>query len=102
MKKGTMSQAAVLFQAGVVRAVGHPLRIQMLMYIGGRQRQVSEIIEYLHTNAANVSRHLGILRRAGVLAARKQGRCVYYRVAMGSVLEFLEALGKTLERKISR
>ena len=65
------SKEHVAFQADVIKALGHPLRIEIVEYLKGQQRSVSEIIEHFSADPSNVSRHLAILKRAGILGSTK-------------------------------
>ncbi|MGJ3244259.1 MAG: ArsR/SmtB family transcription factor [Opitutales bacterium] len=51
------------------------------------ERSVGEVVEATGANQANVSRHLSTLVQAGILARRKAGTRVYYRIADESVFE---------------
>jgi ArsR family transcriptional regulator len=89
----------VSFQADVVKALGHPLRIEIVNYLKGRERSVSQIIEHFKVDASVVSRQLAILKRAGILGSRKSGLSVYYRVAMACIPGFLNCIGRAIGGK---
>lgn len=57
------------------------LRILRLLADGGKALCVCELVDALEVPQHNVSRHLAILRRAGLLTERKEGRWVYYGLA---------------------
>ena len=92
-------QGLVSFQADVVKALGHPLRIEIVNFLKARERSVSDIIEHFAADPSNVSRHLAILKRAGILGSKKSGLSVSYRVQMGCVSQFLTGLGSEVKRK---
>jgi len=87
------------FKADVVRSLGHPLRIEIVEYLEVRGRSVSEIIGHFEADASVISRQLAILKRAGVLAARKSGLNVFYSVALSCVPEFLRCVGRHISSK---
>lgn len=60
------------------------LRIMRIMLKGNRELCVCEIMELLEESQYNVSRHLKILKNAGLLQARKKGRWVYYSLTNDS------------------
>lgn len=99
MKK--ISSEVVSFQADVIKALGHPLRIQIVEYLKGKERSVSEIIRHFDVDASVVSRQLAILKRAGILASRKSGLNVYYGVAMSSVPDFLRYIARSIRGKFA-
>lgn len=57
------------------------LRILRLLADGGKPLCVCELVDALEVPQHNVSRHLAVLRRAGLLTERKEGRWVYYGLA---------------------
>jgi DNA-binding transcriptional ArsR family regulator len=93
------SKEHIAFQADVIKALGHPLRIEIVDYLKSQQRSVSEIIEHFSADPSNVSRHLAILKRAGILSSTKKGLNVYYNVAMECVPDFLKCIGDSIRSR---
>lgn len=93
------SREHVAFQADVIKALGHPLRIEIVDYLKSQQRSVSEIIEHFSADPSNVSRHLAILKRAGILGSTKKGLNVYYHVGMECVPGFLKCIGDSIRTR---
>lgn len=91
----------VAFQVDVVKALGHPLRIEMVTYLKSKNRSVSDIIEHFGLGPSDASRHLTILKRAGVLAAKRKGQNVYYHVAMSCVPDFLSCIRQSIRKRLS-
>jgi len=56
------------------------MRLKILHVLCNTERSVGEIVEALGATQANVSRHLNLMHRAGVLSRRKDGNLVYYTV----------------------
>ena len=96
-----VSQEVVNFQADVIKALGHALRIQIVMYLKDKERSVSQIIEHFGVDASVVSRQLAILKRAGILTSRKSGLNVFYGVAMKRVPEFLAYVAQAIKSKFA-
>lgn len=73
------------------------LRILRLLAGGGKALCVCELVDALEVPQHNVSRHLAVLRRAGLLTERKEGRWVYYGLspAPGAFLRRLIAAAKS-------
>lgn len=61
--------------------LSEPTRLRIVHAICEKEMTVSQIVEALGATQTNVSRHLGLMHRSGVLARRKDGNQVYYRVA---------------------
>jgi len=92
---------AALFerQAEIAKAVAHPLRMAVLDFLRDGERCVCEIAERVGSERSNVSRHLAVMVRAGVLGCRKDGLKVYYRLKTPCVAEFLSCVTRVLKRQ---
>jgi ArsR family transcriptional regulator len=67
--------------ARMLRAVADPERLKIIQCLRSGARNVTEIAEALRADIANVSHHLGILRHAGVVLDKKEGRFVVYSLS---------------------
>ena len=67
--------------------LSEPTRLKILHAICNEERAVNEIVDAVDATQTNVSRHLNQLYRAGVVARRKEGNAVYYRVADPNFVE---------------
>lgn len=76
-KKGKRFSLAVLF-----RALADPTRLRLLNLIAGRETCVYYFVEVLRISQPKVSRHLAYLRRAGIVAARRDGKWMHYALAI--------------------
>ncbi len=74
-KKRVFELAAELF--GILST---PTRLRILNALCDKEKSVSELLAEIETTQPNLSQHLNLLYRAGVLAKRKEGTQVYYRV----------------------
>lgn len=65
----------------VFKALSDESRLRLLFALRRGELCVCQLIELMGLSASTVSKHLSILRDAGLLESRKQGRWVFYRVA---------------------
>jgi len=73
------------------------IRIIRLMVMSGEEVCLCEITDSLNESQTKLSRHLKVLRQAGLLSAQKEGRWVYHRLIIGeSHLDHLHAIIKSL------
>jgi len=96
-----VSPEVVNYQADVIKALGHPLRIHLVEFLHGKEQSVTEIIKHFKLDASVISRQLAILKRAGILASRKSGLNVYYHVAMPQVPGFLKYLAQSIKNRFA-
>lgn len=82
------------------RALGDPSRVRLLDLLAerGRACSVSELADGLDVDMSVVSRHLALLRAAGVLRATKTGRNVLYEIQFDALAETLRGIADALER----
>ncbi|MFP5363391.1 MAG: ArsR/SmtB family transcription factor [Thermoleophilia bacterium] len=78
-------------KAEFFRALGHPARIGLLQALGRGERTVGALQAELGMESSSTSQHLGALRRQGLVAARRQGTSVHYRLKDVRVLELLDS-----------
>jgi rhodanese-related sulfurtransferase/predicted transcriptional regulator len=84
--------------AEIAQALGHAHRLELLEHLGQGERSVEHLAERAGLTLANASRHLQLLRRAGLAEGRREGKRVYYRLAEETaVVALLTALGRVGE-----
>lgn len=83
------------------KALAHPVRLEILRNLKDGERCVCELIEEIEIEQSNLSQHLGVMKKQGLLDSRKDGQKVMYRIAYPSVVEVVTAAEKTLGEQIS-
>ena len=81
------------------KALADPNRVAILIHLAqsGEKKTVSDVSCCCPTDISVVSRHLGVLRDAGILEAQKSGRAVFYSVRMDQLTTLLRNLADALE-----
>ncbi|MGH8277556.1 MAG: ArsR/SmtB family transcription factor, partial [Steroidobacteraceae bacterium] len=87
--------------AEVAKALGHPYRLEILELLAQGERSVEALAERVGLSTANASQHLRLMHRAALLASRREGKRVLYRVSDASVLELVAALGRVAEHNLA-
>ena len=83
------------------RALGDPLRVRILDLLRERELSVTTLAERLGAGQQNVSKHLAVLVDSGMLARRKAGTHVYYRIADEGVFALCEQVCGSLEAQLA-
>ena len=86
-------------QAEIAKAIAHPLRIAVVDFLKDGQQCVCDIAEHVGSEQSNVSRHLSVMVSAGVLAYRKEGLKVIYRLKTPCILEFFSCITACLKQQ---
>ena len=71
-------EKTAIYCAGLLQALGEPNRIRIIDLLRAGSKNVTEISRLVEDEIVNVSHHLGVLRRAGLVEIRKDGRFVFY------------------------
>lgn len=85
----------------VAKAVAHPLRLELLEQLAQGERSVEVLADRTGCSVANASQHLQHMRRAGLLATRREGKYIFYRLADDAVVELLGVLRSIAERNLA-
>lgn len=78
------------------KTLGHPARVRIMELLATQDRSVGELLPEVGLEASNLSQQLGVLRRAGVVVARKDGSAVIYSIASADIAELLAVARKVL------
>jgi ArsR family transcriptional regulator len=100
----TGSAKQVVFEnlATVAQALGHMHRLELLEGMAQGARSVEDLAKGVSLSMANASRHLQLLRQAGLVEAERQGKRVFYSLAGDvEVIALLKALGRVGERNVA-
>lgn len=73
--------------ASYFSVMSEPTRLKIMHAICQEEKSVNNIVDELGATQTNVSRHLGLMYRAGVVAKRKDGNQVFYRIADPAMVE---------------
>lgn len=94
--------AALERVAAYFQALSEPTRLQILNLLREQERNVGEIAELCGFTAANVSRHLALLTRHGLVKRESRGTSAYYQIADASVYELCDLVCGNVARQFER
>ncbi len=101
MSRQSPKQALFTQFAAVAKAAAHRLRLEILEQLAQGPRSVEVLAGRTGASIANVSQHLQHMRRAGLIAARRDGKFVFYALADDAVLDLVSALRRVAERNVA-
>lgn len=82
--------------AELCQTLASPVRLEILNLLRDGERRVNELAEQTELNQANVSQHLAVLRNKGIVATRREGTNVYYRVANPKMIRACDLIREVL------
>jgi DNA-binding transcriptional ArsR family regulator len=88
--------------AAYFQALSEPTRLQILNYLREGERNVGELAQLCGYSAANVSRHLAMLTKHGMVARESRGTSVYYRIADGEIYALCDLVCGNIARQFEQ
>jgi ArsR family transcriptional regulator len=83
-------------RARIIKALAHPARLLIVDELRAKSRCVCEIQVVVGSDMSTVSKHLAVLKNAGIVQVEKRGVQVYYRLRCPCVVDFFECAEKVL------
>jgi len=92
------AQAKYEARAKIIKALAHPARLLIVDELAQNgERCVCELTEMVGTDMSTVSRHLAVLKNAGILEDEKRGAMVYYRLRVKCIPNFFGCIESVIE-----
>lgn len=79
-------------RARIIKALAHPTRLFIVEELAIRERCVCKLTEMIGADMSTVSKHLSVLRNAGLVTDEKRGTQVYYQLRCPCILNFLSCV----------
>jgi ArsR family transcriptional regulator len=79
-------------RAKIAKAMAHPSRLMMLEEMHEKECSVTELTELVGSDQSTVSKHLAVLKNAGLVQDRKEGVMVYYRLRVPCLRGFWDCI----------
>ena len=93
------TQAKYEARARIIKAMAHPTRLFIVDELARNgKRCVCELTEMVGADMSTVSRHLAMLKNAGIVEDEKRGSQVYYKLRVRCVLSFFECVESVMKR----
>jgi ArsR family transcriptional regulator len=83
-------------KATIIKAMAHPTRLLIIEELSKQEHCVCEITEMVGVDTSTISKHLSILKNAGIVTDQKRGQLVYYSLIMPCTLNFLSCLDNVI------
>ncbi len=89
-------------RARIAKALAHPSRLLMLESLQEKELCVCELTEMVGADQSTVSKHLAILKQAGLVRDRKEGVQVYYRTCCPCIEGFWQCIEAVLQQNLEK
>jgi ArsR family transcriptional regulator len=76
-------------RAKIIKAMAHPSRLFIIEELNKKERCVNELTSMIGADASTVSKHLSVLKNAGLVADEKRGNSIFYSLRCPCIMEFM-------------
>ncbi len=87
-------------RAKVLKAMAHPTRLFIIEELEKKERCVCDLTEMIGADVSTVSKHLSVLKQAGIVIDDKRGNQVFYRLRVPCILNFFGCVESVLETQV--
>ncbi len=86
-------------KATIIKAMAHPTRLLIIDALSHQEYCVCELTEMVGADTSTVSKHLSILKNAGIVSDVKRNQMVFYSLSMPCVLNFLNCIESEIQKR---
>jgi ArsR family transcriptional regulator, arsenate/arsenite/antimonite-responsive transcriptional repressor len=76
-------------RARIIKAIAHPSRLFIIEELHKEERCVGELTDMIGADASTVSKHLSVLKNAGLVTDEKRGNSIYYTLRCTCIMDFI-------------
>ena len=87
-------------QAQIMKALSHPTRLFIVNVLAEGEKCVCELTEMVGVDTSTISKHLSLMKNAGIVGFEKRGTSMYYSLKMRCVLNFFTCVNEVLQKNI--
>lgn len=96
----TLSNETLEQVSKFLRAIGETTRLKILRALHDGELTVTEIIAETEASQSNISKHLAILTMTGIIAFRKEGTSIYYKITDSNVTAICDSVCRSIGERI--
>jgi DNA-binding transcriptional ArsR family regulator len=89
-------------RARILKAIAHPSRIFIVEKLSSKPHCVCELTEMIGADTSTVSKHLSILKNAGIIEDEKRGTSVYYSLRCECIMKFMGCIEQVIKINLDR
>ncbi len=89
-------------RAKIIKAMAHPARLMMIEFLKGGERSFSEIFDLFKLDKSTVSKHLLVMKEAGIVSSRKEGMDMIYRLDVPCITDFFNCVTAVIESNVRK
>jgi len=98
--KGTDGRRVYQMQAEICKVLANPIRLEILNLIGQQEVSFGDLLSALGISKTNLSQHLAVLRKSGVVMGRRKGVYTFFRLTYPEIETACQAVQKVLSKHL--
>ncbi|MBI4369516.1 MAG: winged helix-turn-helix transcriptional regulator [Elusimicrobia bacterium] len=87
-------------KADFFKALAHPIRLAIIEHLKNGEKSVGHMVQALVVEQSGLSKHLAILRQAGIVTSRQEKVTVYYSIRDKDIFQVLRPISEILRKKL--
>ena len=95
-------QPQYVVRAAILKAMGHPTRLFILEELNKKECCVNELTEMIGSDVSTVSKHLSVLKNAGLVYDDKRGTSIYYRLCCSCILDIVNSVQAVIKTSVEK
>ncbi len=89
-------------RAKVIKAMAHPVRLMMIEFLKKKEQSFSDIYGLFKLDKSTISKHLLVLKEAGILSSRKSGLDMIYKLEVPCVTDFFTCVTAVIDSNVKK
>jgi ArsR family transcriptional regulator len=96
VKESLTEKKVYQLHSELCKTLSHPKRLEILNYLRGGEKSVSELVSLIGSSKANLSQHLAVLRQRRIVSTRREGVNIFYRIANPKIIKACDIIREVL------
>lgn len=89
-------------RAKIIKAMAHPVRLMAIEFLKNGERSFSKIFDLFQLDKSTVSKHLLVLKEAGIVSSRKNGTDMIYKLEVPCVTDFFSCVTAVIKSNVKK
>lgn len=89
-------------RAKIIKAMAHPVRLMVIDFLKSGDRSFSEIFDLFQLDKSTVSKHLLVLKEAGIVSSKKDRADMIYKLVVPCVTDFFSCVTAVIESNVKK
>jgi len=97
-----MSKKLFELHAEMCKVFSNPTRLEILNLLNNKELSVTEMIQNTNLSQANISQHLSIMKAKGIVASRRNGKNIYYKLTSPKIIKAFDIIREVLSERLAK